>query len=489
MRLSELLEDITIIKSNISLEIEIECIANDHRRIKNRSVFVALRGTKRNGNDYINDAIKNGAAAIVSDDFAKCKMDIPYVLVANAREALAKMWSNFYKNPAKEIKTVAITGTNGKTSCAYFLYNILREAKIKCGLISTIECLINDEKIESTGGGSILDVSAAMTTPDPEYLFNVYNIMKKRGVQVAVIEASSHALSQGRLFPIDIEIAAFTNLTQEHLDFHGDMEEYFKAKKSLFDKCKKGIVNIDDTYGNRLKNQFEGVVGYSKNEKADFYATDIKCSSKGCEYMLNFNGEKIKMKTQMIGEFSVYNTLLAAGCAKMLGIENIVIQKGISNTVRIKGRMEKYKDRNIYIDYAHTPAAMEKIIRTVRQIEPQKRLYVMFGCGGDRDKSKRKEMGKISTSLADLTVITADNSRTEPVNSIIADILEGVNEEKKHIIIPDRREAIKFIASKLENDVVILLLGKGHEEYEIINNLKNRFSEKEILDEVFVLDK
>lgn len=489
MKLEELLQGLTVIKVNVSLDTEITYIACDHRKVIKNSAFVGIKGTKRNGNDYILSAINNGATVIITDDFTVCKMALPYILVRNARESFSTMWSNFYNNPAKSIKTVAITGTNGKTSSAYFLYNVLRKANIKCGLISTIECIIDGEKIENTGGGSVLDISSAMTTPDPECLFYIYNKMKEKGVEIAVIEASSHALTQGRLFPIDIEIGAFTNLSREHLDFHGDMEEYFLAKEKLFHKCKKGIVNVDDPYGKRLKNKFCHTVGFSVKENTDFYATDVILDNNGCEYVLNYKDEKIKMMSKLIGDFTVYNTLLASGCAKMLGIENEAIQKGIFNTLNIKGRLERYKDKSIYIDYAHTPTAMEKIIKTVKQAEPKKRLYVMFGCGGDRDKGKRAEMGKISTDLADLTVITADNSRTEALENIIADILKGVDKKKTYKIIPNRKDAIKFLAENLENDVVILLLGKGHEEYEIINNEKMRFSEKEILDEVFILDK
>ena len=488
MRLSSLMQGIDIVGCSVQLDIEISNIISDHRKGTKNSIFVAINGTKRNGNDYIENARKNGAIAVVTDSEETYKNTDNCVLVKNARRALAKMWSNYYGNPSRSIKTVAITGTNGKTSSAYFLYNILREAGVPCALISTIECLVNNERIETSGGGSVVDISSAMTTPDPEALYYLYNKMKEKDVKVAVIEASSHALGQERLSSVDIEIGAFTNLSREHLDYHKTVEQYFEAKKKLFEICKYCVVNIDDEYGCKLADIRTDAVCISKNEGSNFYATNIDCSAKGCKYDLVSNDGKTTINSSIAGDFTVYNTMLAVVCAKLLQIDNNAIRKGIKRTKSIKGRMEKYKDKSIYIDYAHTPKSVEQIIKSVRQIEPFKRLIVLFGCGGDRDKGKRAEMGKIATEQADYAIITTDNPRTEEPIQIINDIISEITEKNNYLVIPDRKEAITYLAKSIKENEVAVLLGKGHEEYEIIGQEKRYFNEREILNEVFKID-
>lgn len=487
MKLFNLLKGINTFNCNADLNLEVEKIASDHRNVSKNTVFVAIKGTKRDGNDYIKDAIKKGAVAIVTDDIKSAETNPSSIFVNDTREVLAKMWSNFYGNPSKGIKTVAITGTNGKTSSAFFLYNILASAGISCGLISTVGCFINGKQLNINGGGAVPDISSTMTTPDPEALYYLYNKMKENDVEIAVIEASSHALTQKRLCGIEVEIGAFTNLSREHLDYHGDIEEYFKAKEILFKMCKLGIVNIDDEYGLKLKELHPSTCTFSIKGNADFCAKNIFLSEKGCEYELEYKGEKIKIKASIIGEFTVYNTLLASCCALLLGVDKGAIAKGIFNTELIKGRVEKYRDKSIYIDYAHTPEAMKNVILTVKQIEQGKRLVVLFGCGGDRDKGKRAEMGKICTEFADYTVITSDNPRSEDPKRIIEDILSGIDKSKHFAVIENRRDAIKKIVQELTDNDALLLLGKGHEEYEITKEGKHFFSERKVLDEVFLV--
>ncbi len=486
MRLCELLNGIQILKSNVKAECIAEYITNDHRRVKKNFVFVAIKGIKRNGADYIRSALEKGAVAIVTDEALSCNENTPYILVDNARSAIAKMWSNYYDNPSKSITTVAITGTNGKTSSAYFLYSILRTSNIPCGLISTIECLADGEKIDLLNEGSVMDINSAMTTPDPESLYFIYSIMRNKGVKIVVMEASSHALEQNRLDGIEIEIGAFTNLTSEHLDYHKNIDEYFKAKELLMKKSKICVVNVDDAYGKVLNEKYkEKTVTFSINSNADYYANECVVNLDGCKYRLKHNGHNIMIATKALGKFNIYNSMLAACCAKLLGIEEDNIILGIKCITQVKGRTERYKDKNIYIDYAHTPDAMKKVIELFKELEHQKKLIVLFGCGGERDKTKRFEMGKISTSLGDFTVITSDNSRQEEPNKIIADILEGVLSNKRFTVIINRKEAIKYIAKRLKENEVLLLLGKGHETYEITYEGKKHFDEREILDEVF----
>ena len=487
MTLEKLLNKINIFDSNVDFYMEIASIVSDHRKIKNGDIFVAIRGEQRDGNEYIKEAINIGAIAILTDKKQICEKNIPYIFVENARKALSIIWSNYYNNPSNDIITVAITGTNGKTSSAYFLYNILRCANISSGLISTVECVINDEKLELDSLSSVIDIPSSMTTPDPEILFYIYNKMKEKGVEMVVIEASSHALEQNRLEGIDILIGGFTNLSLDHLDYHGTFDAYKKAKEKLMAKSGVQIVNLDDEYGKALKEKYN-CIGYSATQIADFYAENIVETEKGCFYDLLYGKKRIRVESSIIGSYTVYNSMLACACALCLGIDEKDVISGIKNTKFIKGRLEKYRDKNIFIDYAHTPDAMEKVITSVRQVYKDKKIIVIFGCGGNRDREKRGEMGRIASSLADLTIITSDNSRNEAANEIIADIVRGVCENKSFLVIPKRADAIKFATKLLNERYVLLLLGKGHEEYEIDKNGKSRFSEKEILDEVFTLD-
>ena len=312
--------------------------------------------------------------------------------------------------------------------------------------------------------------------------------MKENDVKIAIIEASSHALEQNRLDGIEVEIGCYTNISSEHMDYHKNMDNYKKAKEKLMQKSNICIVNIDDEYGKYLKSKYQGIsFGYSAKEKTDFYVENVEVDSFGCRYDFCYEKGTFKVSTNITGTFTIYNTLLAVSSALALGIDKTDIINGIKSTKVIKGRMEKYKNKPIYIDYAHTPDAMAKVIGTIKELEASKRLVVMFGCGGDRDKSKRAEMGRIASQMADLVVVTSDNSRSENLNEIISDIVRGIVENKEFVVIPNRKIAIQLVAKNLKNDA-LLLLGKGHEEYEIDKNGKRYFSERKILDEVFSLD-
>lgn len=489
MKLGKLLENVKVLRKSCDLETKIESITNDHRKVKDGYIFVALKGNKRDGNNYIEEAIENGAVVIVTDKYQKLLKKTQYVIVQETRAAISQMWSNYYDNPSKGIKTVAITGTNGKTSTAYFLYNILKESKVKCGLISTIECIADGEIINTKNKGAVSDIVAAMTTPDPEILNFIYNKMKEKNVEIVVMEASSHALEQKRLEGVEIDIGCFTNLSSEHLDYHKTVENYKNAKEKLIRKSKISVINIDDTFGKNLKEKYKGVsFGCSAKGNADFSVQNVQYDLNGCKYEILSENGAFEICVPIIGTYTVYNSMLAIACAVLLGIEKEHIIKGIWKTKSIKGRMERYKDKLIFIDYAHTPDALEKVITSIRIIDKDKKIISMFGCGGDRDKSKRAEMGKVSSKLSDITVVTSDNSRSEQGNKIIADIISGIEESKKYYVIPNRKEAIMFLAKNLKNDEILLLLGKGHESYEITREGMNHFSEIEILDEVFSHD-
>ncbi|MBQ7352880.1 MAG: UDP-N-acetylmuramoyl-L-alanyl-D-glutamate--2,6-diaminopimelate ligase [Clostridia bacterium] len=481
MILADLIKDINVIDNMVDLNIEIHGIASDSRKVKKGYIFVAVKGENTNGNLYINDAIKNGAVAVVTDEKSEKNK---YILVNNARMALSKMWSNYYDKPDKDINIIAITGTNGKTTTAYCLYRILRSKGIDCGLISTIECLINDEQINTNGGSDVLDKYGAMTTPDPEILYNIINKMKERRVKYLIMEASSHALEQHKLDFLNIEIGIFTNLSHDHLDYHRNMDNYFFAKQKLFKLCNIGIINIDDEYGKKLYKKYKGrMLSVSINENADFYAKITKCNSKGTEFVVFEEGNEIKIKSCLYGEINVYNLLLAIACTNALGIRTKEILN-VLKSIKIKGRMEKYKNRNIFIDYAHTPKATESILKTARQIFPKRKIITLFGCGGDRDKEKRSEIGKICSEYSDYMILTSDNSRSESTENIIKDILTGIEKNKNFIVIENRCQAIEYAVKNTKKSDVLLLLGKGHENYEITNKGKIHFDEREVLSRI-----
>jgi UDP-N-acetylmuramoyl-L-alanyl-D-glutamate--2,6-diaminopimelate ligase len=482
MRLKKILKSLKIIDSNVDFDTEIENITSDSRKISNGSLFVAIKGTKRDGNLYIYEALNNGAKVIVTENKEYCVKEIPYILVESARGALSLMLSAFYGNPTIGKKVIAITGTNGKTSTAYFLYSILRKAKKNVGLISTIECLVNEQRIDLGGGSELMDAFSAMTTPDSEKLYYLFNIMKEKNVEYIVLEASSHALDQKKLLGTHIDIGIFTNLSSEHMDYHGDIESYFKAKEELFKICDLGIVNIDDEYGKIIYEKYkEKSCSFSCKENADYIASNIALSSDKTTYNLN----EILVETSILGDFSVYNSALAYICGEKLGLEIESLLKGILSVEKIKGRLEKFKDKSIYIDYAHTPTATEEVLKIIKGIEKNKRIVVLFGCGGDRDKTKREKIGKICSKYADILIITSDNARSEEPISIIKDIIRGIDKNKTHIIIPNRRDAILYATKILNDDSVLVLLGKGHEEYEIDKNGKHYFNERDILKEAF----
>ena len=364
MKLYELLKDVKIKCLNVDLNSDVNGISSDSRNVSKGDVFVAIKGNKRNGNDYIESAINQGAVAVVSQENSQF-LGVPFIKVENDREALAKIWNSYYGHPTKNIKVIAFTGTNGKTSCVHLLKSILKSANKKYGIISTIGSEINGERINFSGGSEISDIPSSMTTPDPKYLYELLYIMKNQNVEYVVMEASSHALEQCKLAGIDIYIGAFTNLSSEHLDYHETMENYFKSKKKLFELCKYGVVNIDNVYGLELKNSIIKVKAVSMKQKSDFYGENLVISGNGCEFNFNHLCKSFRITSKLIGNFVPENIILSAACASMLGISSECISDGIFNLEYIDGRMEKIAE-NIFIDYAHTPEAFENVLASIK---------------------------------------------------------------------------------------------------------------------------
>lgn len=506
MKLIELLTDIdveTVLfdgrNDRSFYDLEIIDIFSDSRKVKKDSLFVCISGTKVDGHKHIGEAIEKGASVILAKAGAEIDENLfshdgaPLLLITeNTRKALAHIWNNRYSRPAEDMKLIAVTGTNGKTSITHMLREIFDTALYKTGLIGTVRCYSGEKLISIRSE----DERANMTTPDPRELYEMLAVMHDDGVKYVFIEATSHALALDKLAPLHFEAAVFTNLTTDHLDFHGSMENYLAAKKKLFHMADTAIINGDDPYSASIAEEAEAggcknirLCTLDEHRRCDYTAMNI--NSLGCdgvEYILSSVCSVFKVKSPIPGRFTVMNTLQAASCALALGIDCRSIQDALRHMKGIDGRFERVKlcpgaDFSVFIDYAHTPDALENLLLTARDFRKKgQRIVLLFGCGGDRDRSKRSEMGKIASHFADFTVITSDNSRSEEPRDIISDITVGFDfsARAQALIIEDREEAIYYVIENALHGDIILLAGKGHEEYEIDKNGKHPFSEKKI---------
>ena len=486
MLLSELLYGVD--HSELTYDVDVTGIASDSRRVGPGYVFVCLRGTKKDGNDYAAEAVARGAAAVVTD---RQRNDLPFVRVPDARLAESVMWNNFTRMPARDMTVIAVTGTNGKTTVAYMLDAIFREAGFKTGLITTVRTSVGEQTVDTKGGSSVSDADAAMTTPDPEIFYPIVSRMRDAGVRVLIFEASSHALSQRKLDPLTPDVAVFTNLSEEHLDYHGTMENYFKAKARLASLSRSVVLNGDDPYMTRLASHPSATVcrvGLPRvGEPYDVCA--LRCEYyglNGVKYVYFSRGAVFTVRSLVPGEFTVQNSLFAAAAAMKAGVSEKAVRDALLGFRGVEGRLQRVTPTDapfsVFIDYAHTPAALEALLRSVRKMrKPGQKITVMFGCGGDRDRSKRKRMGAIASSYADLTVVTEDNSRGEDPAGIIKEIVSGLDREKPYAIIPDRKKAIEYCVSEAVRGQIVILAGKGHEKYEINKDGKKPFDEIKIV--------
>ncbi|MCL2089331.1 MAG: UDP-N-acetylmuramoyl-L-alanyl-D-glutamate--2,6-diaminopimelate ligase [Oscillospiraceae bacterium] len=475
MYLSELLNGIEYQGSIYDLEVQ--NISSDSRKISSDCVFVCMSSHENDGHDYAMTAVGKGAIAVVCERDLNLKSQI---IVKNSRFAYAKMCQNFYGNPSDKIKLIGVTGTNGKTTVAGLIKHILTCMGIKCGLIGTIAYEIGDKIIP-----------ADKTTPDPLQLQSLLDDMVSAECEYCVMEVSSHALHQYRLGDCRFHTGIFTNLTPEHLDYHNDMENYYQSKKMLFDMTERAVVNIDDGYGKRLASEIccETTTISADSCDADFCADEIKLSSAAVEFLIAKGEVKSKVKFAMPGKHSVYNALTAAAVCIGTGICIEKVTGGLGRCKGIPGRSEVIYSSKVFTvirDYAHTPDGLLNILSAIKEADSG-RLVVLFGCGGDRDKSKRPAMGEITARYADFVIVTSDNPRTEDPDEIIADIVEGVKRgTAPYEIIPDRRQAITKAVKTAQKGDVILLAGKGHEDYQILGDSKIPFDEKEIVKEILL---
>lgn len=480
MKLSKLLENVEYSKNiDIPIDIEISHIASRVDTISENSLFILVESINfkvENILSYVR--LKKPLIMIAEEKICKEKYDFPVIFVKNARKAMAHVYSSFFDIDYSRLKIIGITGTNGKTSTATMLYTILREAGKMCGFIGT-------GKIEISGE-SLCDDFYTMTTPDPDLLYKSLKEMQMHGCEYVVMEASSHALYFEKLAPIYFELSVFTNLSEEHLDFHQDVQSYFNSKLKLFDKSKLAVFNIDDKFGKQAYNKFKGEkYGVGIIWQADAFARDISNNGfLGMEYIYKETARAIKIKLALAGAYNIYNSLLAIKSAIALGIKPCIAKAAIESIQKIEGRFEIINsDINVIIDYAHTPYALECFLRSLNSIKlNSQKLTVVFGCGGKRDKQKRPIMGKIAEENSDFVIVSSDNSRDENETDIISDILEGMSHSKKQKVIISRKKAIEYAILNAKCGDVIAIVGKGHEKYNIDKKGIHPFSERDIIE-------
>ena len=467
--------DYEVIKGNE--ESKVQNIRYDNRKIEQGDAFVCVKGFKVDGHSFIGDAIKKGAKTLIVQEDVSVQEDITIIKVRDTRKALAIMSSNYFGNPKDKLKIIGITGTNGKTTSAFIIKSILEKAGFMTGLIGTIANYIGNKKVD-----------AVRTTPESYELHELFKNMVDAGVEYCVMEVSSHSLELDRVYGIQFEEGIFTNLTRDHLDFHKTFENYYNAKFKLFERSNHSIINLDDPYGANIVKDIEErglktkVSTFSIEKESDFKAFEIKSHSNGSEFKVNLESIE-EFSINIPGEYNIYNSLGCIICAYNLNIPMDKIKEGLSDVV-IPGRCELVaKEKNlpysIIIDYAHTPDGLENILSTVKAFT-KNRMISVFGCGGDRDKVKRPQMGKIGCELSDIAIITSDNPRSEEPMDIINDIVKPLNYDN-FVIEVNRKEAIrKAMNMALEVDVIVIA-GKGHETYQILKDETIHFDEREVV--------
>ena len=478
MRLTHLMKGLEYeSKGNLELlDAELSELVFDSRKAKAGTVFLALKGTNADGHDYIDKAISQGAEIVVCERIDNFVPSVLYIQVGNSHHALGIMACNFYDNPSKQLKLVGVTGTNGKTTVATLLYKLFRAMNQHVGLISTVENRIDDKVLESTH-----------TTPDPVSLNKLIAEMRDSGCDYVFMEVSSHAVDQDRIAGLDFDGAIFTNISHDHLDYHGTFQNYIYAKKKFFDQLPShafALVNYDDKRGMvMLQNTEAKKYGFSLKSLSDFKAKILENSIDGL--LLEIDGRELH--SRLVGDFNAYNLLSVYAVALLLGEEKDEVLKLISNLSAAEGRFDYLRnetnDISAIVDYAHTPDALEKVLLTLQKMCGNGRIITVVGCGGDRDKSKRPLMAKIASNYSDIALLTSDNPRSESPEVILAEMESGIqaHAKSKVLIIADRRQAIKAACRLAQRGDIVLVAGKGHEKYQEINGMKNPFDDKEEL--------
>lgn len=482
MKLKAMLNGIDGLKAKGDLEIDIKSIAHDSRKVEKDGMFIAIKGYETDGHKYIKNAIEKGAKAIVIEEGASIKKsdivgEVTIVMAPNTRSALAKIACNFYNNPSAKFNLIGITGTKGKTTTTFMIKSILEKHGQKVGLIGTVANYIGDKNLGES----------QRTTPEAIELQELFNEMVKEKIDTVVMEVSSQSLKLHRVDGCDFNAVVFTNFSEDHISDreHPDMKDYFDSKVKLFNMCKIGFINSDDFQVAKLKKLVPDcdIKTYGIDNVADLLAKDITVTNASVDFKVKIGTRNERVKVGIPGRFSVYNSLAAIAIASKYGVSADEIKEALLE-IKVPGRSElvpNKKELTIMIDYAHSPESLQSILSAVKNYT-RGRVITVFGCGGDRDSSKRPQMGEISGNISDFTVITSDNPRTEDPEKIVKQIEEGTKKTKgKYIAIVDRVEAIKYAIDMANKNDIIVLAGKGHETYQEINGEKHPFDEREII--------
>ena len=486
MLLTDLLNNITAIQVvGNPLPKKVSGVEYDSRKVIDGSIFVAIKGFNTDGHLFIQDALNKKAIAIVLENNEAIPDTLLHhnkaikILVNDSRQALAELSNVFYDEPSKKLRLIGITGTNGKTTTSYYLKHILETAGYKVGLIGTISNFIGNDKIESK-----------LTTPESNDLSKMLDKMNNSGCDFAVMEVSSHSLALKRVYGLHFAFAVFTNITPEHLDFHQDFKNYLNAKKILFGTLpvsSSAIFNIDDLHSIDVVKDCKALkYSFGRKDDSNFRISDIHCDLSGTTFTINYNEKVYNLKTSLVGDFNAYNAAGAFAASMLSGLKDEVIVKGILTTPQVPGRFEIISNgtRKVIIDYSHTPDSLEKTLMVIRKITDKKNpIFTVFGCGGNRDKLKRPLMGKIATELSDQVIVTSDNPRNEKPAEIIDEIKSGIT-KNNYFVVEERAAAIEEAIRNSQKNSVILIAGKGHEDYQEINGVRHHFSDKEIAKKV-----
>lgn len=478
MKLRDLTSRLDDAVASGDLEPEFHHITYDSRKVKLGSVFVAIRGTKSDGHDFIQTALDAGASAIIAETAPPLLCQRAWFHVKSSRKALAEIAQLYYGDPSYSMKVGAVTGTNGKTTTAFVLHHLLNHGQMRCGLLGTVVYDV---------GGELRPVTH--TTPESLELQELLKEMKDHGCRSVALEASSHALDQERLYGMNLSAAIFTNLTQDHLDYHGTMEKYFLAKAKLFEavhriKSAKMVINLDDMWGKRLLSVFKDsdqVVTFGLGANAQYRAVNPRYDSTGTTFELEFGGRSLLVRTPLIGQFNVSNVLGALAAANAMGCNLRDSVKALASVPQVPGRMERVTERerfHVFVDYAHTPDGLVNALNCARGLKPS-RIITVFGCGGDRDRAKRPLMAQAAQDGSDICILTSDNPRTESPAKILEETRKGFS-TNAYTVIEDRREAIQTAINNAREGDLILIAGKGHETYQEIDGVKHPFDDRKV---------
>ncbi|MFM2178976.1 MAG: hypothetical protein RL015_3074 [Verrucomicrobiota bacterium] len=470
-----------------SLDTVIQSLTYDSRKVGKGIAFVALRGTHSDGHDFIDKAIEGGASAVISERAPPDDVKTPWVHVKYSRIALAQAAAALQDYPARQILLAGVTGTNGKTTTAFLLHHLLNKGQMRSGLLGTVTY--------DLGGGK--QVPATHTTPESLEIQDLLSQMRDNGCRACAMEVSSHALDQHRVHGLPFSAGIFTNLTQDHLDYHHTMEAYYAAKVRLFEMIAqqpKGqmIVNSDDMWGRKLITRYEStgrVTKFGFGVHADFRAINVRYDMTGTSFELEVKGRAFLVRLPLIGDFNVYNALGALAAAHAMGLNLRESITSLKSAPQVPGRLERVTENtsryHVYVDYAHTPDALENVLKTARSLRPR-RLITVFGCGGDRDRSKRPKMAAAAEAGSDVCIVTSDNPRSESPEAIIAETVKGFSRSKKYLSLVDRREAIKIALENAHDGDVVIIAGKGHEDYQEIQGKKLNFDDRRVVRQLMI---